>query len=312
MGVKTDVNLKRLFKAHGSDFLWLTGDRETKVLSVDVLELQEIKRSVDCVIRLRRNDEIYYRHIEFEARFDPKIAERCFRYNALLLLQLQAPVLTTVLYLHPPGPAESELQYRVMLGAEEINAWRFGVVRLWEIEAETALASGAPGLMALVPLLKGGDPAAIWTAAQRIRTILPGSQMSDAEGILWLLAEGRYNRQEFAGRIGRDNMQGLIDLIKQSPLYQQAVSEGEARGRAEGEANGRAEGEASGRAGALAAERGTFLKLVSNKHPELLELAASRAERCDDPEQLGVWILAARESDAEALARLLADPPGTL
>jgi len=295
VGVGTDVKLKSLFKACGRDLVWLTGDQGATVLAVDVFELQEIQRSVDCVIRLRRDNQIYYRHIEFEAKNDRNMAERCFRYNALLLLQLRAPVLTTVLYLIPPGPVERELVYRVTLGDEEINAWRFGVVRLWEIEAEEALASGAAGLMALVPLLKGGDPATIRRAAQQIRSVSPGQRLSDAEALLWMLAKGRYNDEEFSREIGRDYMQALIDLIKQSPLYQQAEAEGEARG------------EASGRAGALAAERGIFLKLVSNKHPELLELAASRAERCDDPEQIGVWILAASESDAEALARLLAD-----
>jgi len=300
VGVGTDVKLKSLFKACGRDLVWLTGDQGATVLAVDVFELQEIQRSVDCVIRLRRDNQIYYRHIEFEAKNDRNMAERCFRYNALLLLQLRAPVLTTVLYLIPPGPVERELVYRVTLGDEEINAWRFGVVRLWEIEAEEALASGAAGLMALVPLLKGGDPATIRRAAQQIRSVSPGQRLSDAEALLWMLAKGRYNDEEFSREIGRDYMQALIDLIKQSPLYQQAEAEGEDRG------------EASGRAGALAAERGIFLKLVSNKHPELLELAASRAERCDDPEQIGVWILAASESDAEALARLLADPPGTL
>ena len=54
--MQTDVNLKKLFKDCGQDLVWLTGDREASVLSVDVLELQEIKRSVDCVIGLRRGE----------------------------------------------------------------------------------------------------------------------------------------------------------------------------------------------------------------------------------------------------------------
>jgi hypothetical protein len=41
-----------------------------------------------------------------------------------------------------------------MPGAEEVNAWRFGIVRLWEVNVEAALESGAAGLMALVPLLE--------------------------------------------------------------------------------------------------------------------------------------------------------------
>ncbi len=67
----TDVQLKRLFRACGKDFTWLTGDREATALSVDVLELQEIRRPVDCVLRLHCGGEVYYRHIEFQATNDP-------------------------------------------------------------------------------------------------------------------------------------------------------------------------------------------------------------------------------------------------
>jgi len=298
--VDTDVSLKRLFKACGRDFVWLTGDQEATVLSVDVLELQEIRRSVDCLIRLHRCGEFYYRHIEFQAKNDPRMPERCFRYNTMLLLELKAPVLTTVLYLAPPAPPGRELVYRVMLGGAEVNAWRFSVVRLWEIDAGEALASKAAGLMALVPLLKGGDPATIWTAARQIRNVIPGPPMSDPESILWLLAKGRYNSVQLSQPVGGKNMQALLELLKQSPLWQEAVAEGESSGRAEGEAKGR-----------LAAQRSTLLKLVAKHHPALLAQATYSIEVCDDPELLESWILAASETDAEALARLLTSTLGS-
>ncbi len=298
MRVETDVKLKRLFRACGRDFLWLTGDQEATVLSIEVRELQEIKRSVDCLIRLRRGGEVYYRHIEFQATNDPLMAERCFRYNALLLLELRAPVLTTVLYLVPPAPPGNEMVYRVMLGGAEVNAWRFGVVRLWEVKAEAALASGAAGLMALVPLLDGGDLAATRKAAQGIRRLFPGDQMSDPEVILWLLAGDRYNESQLDEVFGRHNMQALLDLLKHSPLWQEAEAEGEARGKAEGELMGR-----------LAAQREMCLKLVSRHHPALLAQAVSRIEACVDPVTLESWILAASEPDSETLAHLLVPPP---
>ncbi len=316
--MKTDVSLKRLFKACGRDFVWLTGDQDATVLSVDVFELQEIRRSVDCLIRLHRGREVYYRHIEFQAKNDPRMAERCFRYNAMLLLELQAPVLTTVIYLSPPGPIERELVYRVMLGDVEVNAWRFGVVRLWEIEAEAALGSKAPGLMALVPLLKGGEPATIWAAARQIRNLMPGPRMSDPESILWLLAQDRYNSEQLGHAIGGNVMQALLELLKKSPLWQEAEAEGEIKGRAEGEIKGRAEGEIKGRAegeatgeakGRLAAQRKTLLKLVELNHPDLLALAAERAEACSDSALLESWILATSRPDDDALARLLISTP---
>jgi predicted transposase YdaD len=182
----------------------------------------------------------------------------------------------------------------VTLGAEEVNAWRFGVVRLWEVKAETALASGAAGLMALVPLLEGGDPATVWRAAQQIRRVVPEKQMSDPESILWLLAEERYNEKQLSQAVGRRNMQALLDLLRQSPLWQEAEATGEAKGRAEGR---------------LVAQRTMFLKLMSRHHPELLAQAAPRIEACDDPALLETWILAASEPDPDALSRLLESAP---
>jgi len=96
-------------------------------------------------------------------------------------------------------------------------------------------------------------------------------------------------------------MQALLDLIKQSPLWQEAEAEGEAKGEAKGEARARSEG--------FAAQRATILKLMSRHHQEILAQALPRIEGCDDPVQLEAWILAASEPDSEVLARLLATPP---
>ena len=123
--------------------------------------------------------------------------------------------------------------------------------------------------------------------------------MSDPEAILWLLARDRYNNKQLDEAIGRNKMQALLDLIKRSPLWQEAEAEGKAEGRAEG----KTEGEARGR---LAAQRQTCLKLVSRHHPALLAQAAPRIEACCDSELLESWILAASEPDSPALARLLA------
>jgi len=46
---------------NGRDVDRLTGEREATVLSVGVLELQEIKRALDRGIRLGRDSEVYLR-----------------------------------------------------------------------------------------------------------------------------------------------------------------------------------------------------------------------------------------------------------
>ena len=80
----TDVTLKVLSRRYATDLLRLTGDDEATVLSVAVVEVQDFKRAVDCVVKLRRGRDLYYRHIEFQAEADPDMAKRCFRYNSQL------------------------------------------------------------------------------------------------------------------------------------------------------------------------------------------------------------------------------------
>lgn len=54
---------------------------------------------------------------------------------------------------------------------------RFHTVRLWEHTAQEALASGRPGLLALLPLLAGATAALALQSAQHIlRTVDPSDQ----------------------------------------------------------------------------------------------------------------------------------------
>ncbi len=85
-------------------------------------------------------------------------------------------------------------------------------------------------------------------------------------------------------------MQALIDLVKQSPLWQEAQAEGRIEGRIE-------------------AERALCLTLVSRRHPALLALATPRIEACTDPAILEAWILAASEPGDNPLTRLLGECP---
>ena len=201
-------------------------------------------------------------------------------------------MLTTVVYLFPPGPRERELVFRVGFAGRAVNEWRFDVVRLWEEDAGEALASGAPGLLALVPLMSGGgDLEAIERAARGIERALPQERSPDAEAILLLLAGRYYTVEELTRVVGREKM-------IQSSVWQAAWAEG----KQEGEAEGKAEGEAKGR---LETERELCLALVKKHHPALLAKAAPVVEACDDPGLLRTWVLSASDDDEKSFATLL-------
>ena len=70
--------------------------------------------------------------------------------------------------------------FRLYLGDWLAYEWRFDVVRLWEIDVQSAFESGEAGPLALVPLLRGGDaPSNVLEAARRLDA-LPRPEGVDA------------------------------------------------------------------------------------------------------------------------------------
>ena len=176
----TDRSVKVIFLRQGESLLRYIGEVEARVTAAESPELPVPRRVVDCVLRLERDGCVWYRHLEFQSGPDPDMARRVFEYNTRLLLHYRAPVLTTVVYLLPEAARGAEDAFRVHLSGRVVNEWRFDVVRLWEIEASTAMQSGLPGPLALVPLLRGGNDAAVLAEAARRLDALPGPGARDA------------------------------------------------------------------------------------------------------------------------------------
>ena len=294
--METDVKLKVLFRKYAAGLLELTGDAGSEVLSAEVVELQDFKRSVDCLLKLRRGQETYYRHVEFQAEADPDMPERCFRYNTQLVLQYRVPVLTTVVYLFRPGPASRTLSFEVRLANRLVNVWHFDVVCLWEVDAQEALAHGAPGLLALVPLMRGGEDLELIAAADRgIEEAAPGEAGRDAAAILLLLAGWHYTVDELSKAVRRSKM-------IRSSVWEEALAEGRTKGRAEGLTEGLTEGQAKGR---VDAERELCADLVRELHPAISVRVLPAIESCSDPFALKRWaLLAAKGTDADLLKEL--------
>jgi len=288
--VKTDLPLKKLFELRPQDLLEITGDQGATVRSVGERELKELRRHVDCVVELERRGEVYLRHLEFQGQDDPNMPRRCFEYNTLLHLESRLPVVTTVLYVTPPGPS-SEPVYRSQLGAQVLIHYRFECVKLWELDASEAVASGKPGIQALAPLMAGADLRLLETACRKIERSAPEPQKPDLLAILHVLAEQRYTGEDLKRLIGREQ-------IMQSIIWQEARAEGLQEGLQEGLAKGRLEGE-------LRAERRVCREMVKRYHPALLEEATPTIDACVDLTRLQSWTLEAPALSDEDCRRLL-------
>jgi len=91
------------------------------------------------VLRLERDGFVWYRHLEFQSGPDPDMPRRCFEYDSRLILHYDTAVLTTVLDLFPGSDRDAQDAFRLYVGDTLAYEWRFDVVRLWEIDAESAL-----------------------------------------------------------------------------------------------------------------------------------------------------------------------------
>jgi predicted transposase YdaD len=320
--VDTDRPIKVLFERQGQSLLPFIGERRTdvRVTAVESVELPVATRRIDSVLRLERDGLVWYRHLEFQSGPDPDMPRRCFEYNSRLILHYDAAVLTTVLYLFPGSDRDAKDAFRLYIGDQIAYEWRFDVVRLWEIDAQSALQNGEAGPLALVPLLRGGDePQAVLEAVRRLDA-LPRAESADAMSALLDFASQRYDRATFWNVLGKDR-------VMESWLWQLGRDEGEARGRAEGEARGRAEGEAQGRAegeaqgraegeaqgraeGEAQAIRRICVDLSRECHPRAAARVLPVIEACVQPETLRAWVLQCPKlSDAEFVALVTGQPP---
>jgi predicted transposase YdaD len=261
--MKTDIHCKLLARLCPTDLLALTGDHDAQLLSRDVVELQDIRRTVDFVYKLQAGKEIYYRHIEFQAERDPEMNHRCFLYNTRMIAQYQAPVITTIIYLFRRRQPEEPV-FRVMVRGREVNRWRFDCVRMWEIEAQAALDQGLPGLAVLVPLMKGVSLGRIEQAARQIETTVPDAQQADLLALWHAFAGGKYTVEQLERIIGKER-------LMESTVYQWGLAEGLAKGEADGLIKGQ-----------LAAARALCQRAVRKWHPRAGAKVWAAIEACTD------------------------------
>jgi hypothetical protein len=286
--VDTDRPLKVLFERQGQSLLPFIGEHraDTRVAAVESVELPVSKRTIDSVLRLERDGLVWYRHLEFEAQRDPDMPRRCFEYNSRLILHYDAAVLTTVLYLFPGADRGLPDAFRLYVGDWLAYEWRFDVVRLWEIDAESVLQSGEAGPLALVPLLRGGDDPSKVLEAVRILDAMPKPQATGAMSVLLDFAAQRYDRATFMNVLGKDRaMQSWLS---------QLGAEAEAKAEAKGE---------------LKAVRQMCSDLVKEFHPGSATALLPAIEACDQPETLRSWTLQCAKLSGEAFVMLVTGKP---
>jgi hypothetical protein len=210
--MKTDLPLKRITRLCPQDVLMLAGITDLDVLGVETLELPASKTSLDTVIRLRSSDGSEYLHlIEWQGYADPFLLWRTMGYLAWLgQNRAERPILVTLIYLTPSDEVDAWIDQ----ASSAIGGWRvaFSRVRLWEHNADSALARGQPGLMALAPLMRGATAAMVEQAVQFLLTQVEPPIQGELLAALGIFAEPIFETARFIRLVTKERLMST-DLI---------------------------------------------------------------------------------------------------
>lgn len=226
----------------------------------------------DRVYRGRYQGQICIVQIELETGADRGMAYRLLEYYGILLRKYRnKPVISVVIYPFRTSIPESPL--RVFVGREEILAFHFRVIALWELSAKYFLDKGAVSIYALLPTMQDATYYVLRQALDEMKQWHGDNSRRLAEQILWF---GTFlQRSDMVSPEDKEKVEehlSMFDsLLEENRFVRKKAAEAEARGRAEGRAEGKVEGKAE-------ALRQVIIKAVDARFPSLTILAQQKVE----------------------------------
>jgi len=164
---------------------------------------------------------------DLQLNYDANMDRRLAAYAALAREKYRLEVHVAVVYLRPPpeGKSVAKAFHSEFMG--QTAHQDFHTVCLWELDAEAALALNNPALIPFVPLMKGGN-----TAHMLRRCVAKAQEEPNAQEVEMALAL-------FASIVMKDELIKQIvgwsmNILKESPLYQELTALAREEGREEG------------------------------------------------------------------------------
>ncbi len=234
MAQTADIGSKRLISLAPDAWLqWVTGLPQITSLEFLSADFQWISREGD-VLQKAFLPELgeFLVLTELQLRFDRRMPQRMRLYAALAEERyglLTYPVLVNIL--PPPRNASTQNFYQSeLLGLQARQDYR--VINLWEIDADLILQQPLPTLLPFVPILQGGNqPAKVARAVQLLRN---QDQLRDLEPLLAFFAGFVLETQ-----IIQEIMRWDMEILRESPWYNQMIQEGLQEGLQQGLQQGR-------------------------------------------------------------------------
>ena len=232
-----DAVSKHLIQTYPDDFASFTlGREDVEVLAViDTEQLTVEAHQTDSLIRVRMGDEEILVHNEFQTTDSTNPPMRMAGYIGRAIEHHGLPIYSNVIYLRP-NAGQRDTGYYVQEHLHYEITIRYRVIRLIEIEGERVLNAGQSGLIPFTPLMKPPEGVAsdawlhqcIHTA--RTRPIARSSRADYLAGMV-ALSELVYESEVISGIIFKE---GIMDLIRESSLFQSLTQQSREEAREEG------------------------------------------------------------------------------
>jgi len=222
---------------------WVLQDPTVQVEAQLSTEFQSLTRLSDSLLRVSRAGETFLVLTEVQLRPDPRMPRRLRAYTALAEEKYDLLVYPIVFHLLPPGREQetAKVYHSELLGL--IAHQDFVVIKAWELEAGEIVQQGNLALLPFIPLMRGADEAVIRRGAERLRAAPEGEQL---ETLLGLFASFVLDIETIQQLVRWD-----MNVLRESPWYQEILAEGLTQGRAEGLAQGLKQGLEQGRREAI-------------------------------------------------------------
>ncbi len=226
-----DAISKHLIQTYPHDFAGFTlGREDVEVLAViDTEQLTVEAHQTDSLIRVRIDDEEVLVHNEFQTTdsTNPPMPRRMAGYIGHAIRQHGLPIYSNVIYLRPDA-GRRDPGYYVQERLGYPIAIHYRVIRLIEIEGQHVLESGQSGLIPFTPLMKPPEEMTsdVWLHqcihTARTRPIARSSKADYLAGMV-ALSELVYESEVISGIIFKE---GIMDLIRESSLFQSLTQQG--------------------------------------------------------------------------------------
>lgn len=227
-----DITLKYLsdkFPEHFVNLIFEGFDGDVELLDK---ELPLSRRDSDYLVTVKNGncvDGDFILHIEFQSSYDARMPERMLSYYTRIREKHKLPVYPVVIYLNSEDCGSNIKDiFENSLHGLDIIKFRYKVLKLWELDADTIIDNCLYGLYPIVPLTEHGsmdDGAYLAKFFDIVNNIDIEDKVlkADIAACTGILAGLKYSKELISSLM-------KVELMKESVIYQSILSEGKAEG----------------------------------------------------------------------------------